>query len=240
MPTVAVHQPNFLPWLGYFRKIVRADAFVLLDDVQFPKKGGTWINRVKIIVGDRSQWLTVPVDRSYHGLRRINEMTVDDTRPWRKKLSATIRASYGRAPFFQSVMPVMESILSEDTHLICELNRRGVLTLADALGIGRGHIRLSSELNASGTSTERLISIARALGADTYLSGDGAGGYQDESKFAEAGIGLEFQNYRHPTYTQFNTKTFIPGLSIVDALMNSGFEGVRGLLNPGEGKHLRP
>ena len=83
---VAIHQPNFLPWLGYFDKLARADVFVLLDDAQFPKKGGTWVNRARLLVSGRPDWVTVPVDRSYHGTRTIIEMQIDDARPWRRKL----------------------------------------------------------------------------------------------------------------------------------------------------------
>src|SRR3989304_9812833 len=96
---VAIHQPNFFPWLGYFNKIVRADLFLVMDNAQFPKKGGTWCNRVKLLIGGKADWMTMPVVRSYPGVRLIKDMKIDNAMPWRAKLLKTIQNNYSRAPF---------------------------------------------------------------------------------------------------------------------------------------------
>ena len=88
---VAIHQPTFFPWLGYFNKIARCDQFVVLDSVQFPKKGGTWSNRVKLLLNGQAGWVTMPVERNYHGVRSYAEMCIDNGTPWRDKLVQTIR-----------------------------------------------------------------------------------------------------------------------------------------------------
>ena len=92
---VAIHQPNFFPWLGYFDKLARADVFVELNSVQFPKTGGTWTNRVRLMIGGKPQWFTVPVIRSYHGLRTIGEMEINPSEPWRVKFLRTVVRGVG-------------------------------------------------------------------------------------------------------------------------------------------------
>ena len=82
---VAIHQPNFFPWLGYFDKIARANVFVILDSVQFPKKQGNWMNRVRVLVHGKPHWLTVPVDRTFHGVRSVREMQIASDSPWRDR-----------------------------------------------------------------------------------------------------------------------------------------------------------
>lgn len=225
---VAIHQPNFFPWLGYFDKLARADIFVLLDDVQFPKKGGTWVNRVRLLVNEKPSWVTVPVVRSYHGLREIREMRIDEQTPWRRKLLGTVQASYGRAPHMEEVMPLLSELIGNTTDEIAEYNRRSIAALADALGLETEMV-LSSSLDVSGRATDRVIGLVKAVGGDAYLGGGGAAGYQEDEKFSDAGIELVYQRFEHPTYPQ-RADLPVPGLSVIDALMGLGFHGVRELL----------
>ena len=97
---VAIHQPNFFPWLGYFDKLARADVFIALDHVQFPKTQGNWGNRVQLLVGGKAKWTTVPIRRDYHGVRRFDEMLIADEEPWRKGMLQTLRTNYGKAAAF--------------------------------------------------------------------------------------------------------------------------------------------
>ncbi len=229
MLTVAIHQPNFLPWLGYFDKIARADAFVLLDSVQFPKKGGTWINRVRILVNGKATWLTVPVDRSYHGTRTIREMRVNDADGrWRETALKTLRSAYGRAPFFAAVQAELEPLLADPTDDLGAYNERAIRRLCELLGVDTPLIR-ASELDGRGAATDLLVSLVRAAGGDAYLAGGGAEGYQEDEKFAAAGIALLEQEFAPPTYDQGGGE-HVAGLSVVDALMHIGVEGTRALL----------
>jgi WbqC-like protein family len=226
---VAIHQPNFFPWLGYFNKLARADVFVLLDDVQFPKKGGTWINRVRLLIDEEPAWVTVPVVRSYDGVRQIREMRIDEQAPWRRKLLKTIQASYARAPHKDEVMPLLSELIANPTDELAEYNRASIIALTEALGLTTEFV-LSSTLDASGRATDRLIQLVQEVGGTSYLSGGGAAGYQEDERFSEAGIELVQQRFEPPTYPQLAGAP-VPGLSVIDALLNCGFEGTRRLFD---------
>ncbi len=228
--TVAVHQPNFLPWLGYFDKLARCDVFVVLDNVQFPKKSGTWMNRVKVLVSGEPAWITVPIVRAYHGLRRIDEMEIDESRPWRRKLIATIEQNYRRAPHFDETMPLVAGIVMNETSRLAEYNEAGMRRLATAVGLDVSKLVRASSLDVAGAATDRLVEITKTVGGDTYLAGGGASGYQEDQKFADGGVELSYQSFTHPTYPQLADQPH-HGLSIVDALMHCGAEDTAQMLD---------
>ncbi len=227
---VAIHQPNFLPWLGWFDKLARSDVFVVLDNVQFPKKNGTWMNRVKLLVAGEPTWVTVPVVRAYHGTRRVDEMEIDESRPWRRKLLATIEQNYRRAPHFEETIPLVTEIVMNNSPLLAEYNEAAVSRLGTAIGLDITKFVRASTLGAIGTATDLLIELTRKVGGDSYLAGGGAGGYQEDEKFTTAGVGLRFQDFEAPTYPQL-AATPQRGLSIVDALMHCGADGTARLLD---------
>lgn len=231
---VAIHQPNFLPWLGYFDKIARADVLILLDDAQQQKKGGSWTNRVKMIVGDEPAWITVPIDRSYHGTREIREVEIDESKPWREKALRTIEQTYSKAPSFGDVFPIVEELVSRRDANLADYNAAAVERLADAIGLGDTEIVRASSLGvgSTATATARLIELTKAAGGGAYLSGGGAGGYQEDEAFGDAGIELVMQSFEHPRYVQ-RGEGFEAGLSVVDALMELGAERTGELLTPG-------
>jgi hypothetical protein len=230
---VAIHQPNFFPWLGYFNKISRCDQFVVLDNVQFPKKGGTWANRVKLLISGAPGWVTMPVERNYHGVRSYAEMRIDNSTPWRDKLLQTIRTSYGTARYFDEAFPALDTVIRNATAGLTDYNLSAILSLTKALRIDVSKIVLASTLNVAGNATDLLVSTVKAVDGTAYLCGGGAGGYQEDEKFAQADIKLIYQNFKHPVYSQNHELEFIPGLSIIDALMNCGFEKTRSLVGNG-------
>jgi hypothetical protein len=219
---VAVHQPNFLPWLGYFDKMARADIFVVLDNVALQKTGGHYTNRVQFLIAGEARWLTVPVTRGADARARIDQVTIADQGPWRRKLKTALEQAYARAAHFAETMPLVSAILETPTDSLCELNMAGILAVGDQLGISRDKLRRAAELEVQGAGTDLLISIVKAVGGDTYLCGAGAGGYQDDEKFRAAGIAVEYQNFQPIAYPQGRRETFVPGLSAVDALMHCG------------------
>jgi hypothetical protein len=229
MTIVACHQPTFLPWLGWWDKLQRADLLVVLDDVQFPNSGRTWMNRVRILVDGTPTWLTIPVHKDHSGPTRVRETFADDTKPWRDRACSKLAEGYAAAPHFGSVFPEIEGLLRSPTSCLSDLNEQGIRVLAAGLGLNVGKLVRQSELDYSGKGTDMLISVCRAVGATTYLTGDGAGGYLESGKFAAAGLDLIEQRFVPPSYSQLSDE-FVPGLSVVDALMNSGWSGTRALL----------
>jgi len=229
--TVAIHQPNFFPWLGYFDKIARADVFVFLDDVQFPKTGGVWSNRVKLMIGGEARWATAAIDRNYHGTRTIREMHFLADNPWREKLLKSIEGNYRRHPAYADTMEVVAPLLLSQESNIAEYNIQAVTTITQCLGLDTHKLHRSSDLSHEGSSNELLCSITRSVDGSTYMCGGGADGYQDEVVFNERGVTLRFQDFVHPVYSQRGRQDFVAGLSIIDAAMNLGWDGVKQLIN---------
>ena len=229
--SVAIHQPNFFPWLGYFNKIAKADAFVFLDHVQFSKTAGTWSNRVKLLLNKTPAWATAPIDRNFAGVRNINEMYFQRNNPWRVKLVKTLELNYKKAPFFLEIMNILEPFILNQEESISQYNIMAVKCIAEKLDISSDKFYLSSELVYEGHSNEMLVSITQSLNGSIYMCGGGADSYQDEEIFKKNHIALKRQDFTHPQYEQFNTDTFIPGLSIVDALFNSGWEQTKMMIS---------
>ena len=227
---VAIHQPNFLPWLGWFDKCRRADVMVLLDDAQFQKTGGTWTNRVSMLVGGAAGWVTVPIVRAYHGTRSVREIELEPRTPWRARLLRTIQQNYARHPFADETLALLEPGLGNATTSLCEYNVALLESVARALGIDWSRVVRSSDLGVEAVGTTRLVRLVQRVDGSHYLAGGGAGGYQDDAEFAAAGVGLVPQSFAHPTYPQRGSTTFVAGLSIVDALMNLGIGGTAALL----------
>lgn len=227
---VAIHQPNFFPWLGYFDKIARSDVFVFLDDVQFPKTGGVWSNRVKMLLAGEPRWVTAPIRRAFHGVALINGIEWADEQPWRTKLLKTLAANYARAPHYRETMAWLEPLILQPENNLARYNMAVIRAIADRIGLRNDHCVTSSSLGGQGQASELLIDLTRKVGGGCYLCGGGAGGYQEDEAFAAVGVELRYQSFVHPIYTQHGGREFVSGLSIVDALMNLSFEGVRKLL----------
>lgn len=230
MKVVAIHQPNFFPWLGYFDKIVRSDAFIFLDHVQFPKKGGVWSNRVKLLAGNEARWVTAPIKRGYSGVVRVDEVVWAE-QPWRKRMLHTLKTNYGRAPFFRETFDFFEPLILNPENNLARYNVQAIVSILDHLGIASTEIFQSSAFNLNSSSTELLISLTQSVDGSAYMCGGGADGYQEDPLFLTAGLELIYQDFRHPSYQQNRGKDFIAGLSIIDAFMFSGLVGVRKILS---------
>jgi hypothetical protein len=220
-PTVVVLQPGYLPWLGFFDQLQRADVFVYYDDVQYDKHG--WRNRNRIKTQNGAQWLTVPVRHGGgNGFPRILDVEIDNRTPWARKHLASVRQAYARAPFLDRYMPELEELLQRGWERLVDLDIACVALMTQWLGL-RPRIERSSTLGISGERSARLVNICARFGAAKYVSGDAAAAYLDPGLFAQHGIEVEWQHYAHPTYAQLHGD-FIPFLSAVDLLLNCGDE----------------
>ena len=230
---VAIHQPEHMPWLGFFEKLLRADLFVLLDDVQFSK--GDFQNRNRVKGQGGAQWLTVPVA---HRLgQKINEVeTAGDA--WRAKHWKTLRSCYARAAHFETYAGEFEEFYARPRAKLSEVNVEAIRMLARAFGVGKEFV-FSSTLGAGGQKSELVLNICKAVGATHYYSGRAGSTYLDAEAFRRAGIDVVVQEFKHPTYEQLFMKEqgFVPNLSAVDLLFNRGAEGLE-LLERAAGKPL--
>ncbi len=223
---VAIHQPNFLPWLGFFDKLAKADVFVLLDNVQFVK--GHICNRNKIKNNKQEAvWITVPVSHKKGVEINFNELPVSYDQKWGNKILNVLRGSYSGAPHFDYYINKLHHILVETSYAsLAALNAELIKFCCSELGITT-RIETASEQGIEfGEQNAQNINICKYFGADTYFSGQGARKYNDEEAFRKAGLALSYQEFEHPVYNQLFGE-FIPNLSVIDLLLNEGKEAER-------------
>lgn len=226
--TVGIHQPDFLPWIGFFNKYRNSDIFVILDHTENnPRDSNFWGRRVKVLASGQPSWLSVPLTKPSGKLSQpITEMTLNlnDGKFLKKNLS-TLSQSYSKAPFFTQIFPLIEAYFNHQSDSLLERNMGFILEVGKQLDFDT-KVVYSSDLDCKLNSTDLLIEIIQKVGGTDYLSGTGADGYMKDEMFVQNGMGLQFNDFSLVSYDQVNTKEFIPGLSILDALMNLGFQGV--------------
>lgn len=217
--SVAIVQSSYIPWKGYFDLIDSVDEFVLYDDQQYTRRD--WRNRNRIKTAQGPIWLTIPVQVKGRYHQKIQETTVSDP-AWANRHWRTIEHAYGRAPHFDEHRDVLHRLYAEcDEGFLSDVNRRFLDVLCDLLGI-RTRIVWSTDYEAEGAKTERLVSLCRAAGATSYLSGPTARAYLNESRFDDAGIELRFMDYSaYPQYEQLYPP-FEHAVSVIDLLVHTG------------------
>ena len=217
---LAIHQPHYMPRLGYFYKMASAGFFVFLNDVQFRKN--EWQNRGRIMNAKGPQWLSVPT--AYKFPQNINEVEVDFSRNWQRNHFHSIEACYGKAPFYKKYAPLFAEFFCAPCSKIDRINIDSVKLLAGILGI-QTEYALSSDYKFKGKATERLVTICRHFKATTYLADAESRGYLDVTLFQQARIKVEFPNFKCPVYPQHRAKSpddFVPDLSVIDLVFNCG------------------
>jgi hypothetical protein len=227
----AIHQPNFLPWLGYFDKIAKCDVFVILDHVVNNPRTSIITKRVQILCNRQPYWLTVPLKHpAGEGfLVPINQMEVNRKEGFKEKHLKTVALNYKKHPFYEETRPLLDHFYENESDLLADRNVAFIRAVCGWLNIDREFV-YSSNLDAKTSSTEMLADICEAVDANVYIHGKGSAGYQDNSLLESRGIEPLPQAFVHPTYMQRKSADFIEGLSIVDALMNCGIQGTKELL----------
>ncbi|HSI82172.1 MAG: WbqC family protein [Candidatus Methylacidiphilales bacterium] len=225
--TVVINQPTYLPWIGYFEQIRRADTFVFLDSVQFARSSFHHRNRIKN-ARDEAFWLSIPV-KSCALETEIKDIEICNKKDWADKHLKSLVVNLGKAPHFAAMMSILEPRLHNPPTMLAELTTSIIKDISHALGL-HAKFRRSSELPAAGQKADLVLSILSHLGATHYYSAAGSTYLEDaREKFAEAGIPFAYQTWEHTVYPQAG-KTFTSHLSIVDAFCWVGPEGVRKMI----------
>jgi len=226
--TVVIHQPDFIPYLGFFHRFLFADLYLVLDHVQFVNgTSRAWTHRDKIKTPKGAQWLSISVQKVPRDTP-INQVALSDAADWRSANLRLLQTNYCQAPFYDQIMPYLRRLYSEPASMLVDFNLSSIRMLMSLLDVERPMV-LSSTLAPEGARNELLVDLLRKVGAGRYLSGVGARDYMDESLFAAADIEVLWQDFRHPVYPQQFGK-FEAYLSAIDVLFNCGVEESRRLL----------
>ncbi len=219
MLSVACHQPNFMPWPGFFYKAIKADTLVLLDNVQFPL-GTSWLNRNRLKNKGGVFWLTVPVWKRGRGMQSINGVEVCNERDWQRKHYLSLIHAYKNAPYFYEHLDFFKEIFNKKWQRLLDLNLVILKHLLNALGIKKDII-LSSSLNINAKGQELLIKICKRLSASYYVSLSTSKKYVGKRLFQRENIDVRFYPFKPMVYPQL-WGNFIPNLSSIDLLLNCG------------------
>lgn len=222
MKVVSIHQPEHMPWLGFFDKVSQAELFVLLDNVQYRHK--YFQNRNRIRASNGETWLNVPVLTKGRREQLISEVEIDNREVrWRDKCWVSISLNYQKAPFFERYRDSFKNLYQKEWYLLSDLNEYIIRYIVRELNLNVKLLK-ASELPVSGSGERLLLDICQELGAKTYISGISgiAGrGRELESEFSKEGIEVVYQEFYHPIYQQVY-EPFIPCMSIIDLLFNYG------------------
>ena len=219
---IAIHQPEFMPWLGFFDKMMRADKYVIFDHVQFKKR--YFENRNRIKRDEQTVWLSAPVKTKGKYLQPINEVAIDNSTPWQKRMWETIRHGYSKSPYFSLFAEEIEQLIMKqeyqmlmDFNLACICWFRKVLTIENP-------VVFSSRLGVADYKASDLIrEICKRMDAQRYLCGPSGKDYLNEDDFRREGIEIVWQEFQHPKYPQLSHE-FTPYMSVLDLVFNCGLK----------------
>ncbi len=214
-------QPSYIPWRGHFDQINKADLFIFYDDVQYDKHG--WRNRNRIKNRQGGQWLTIPVHSKGVVIEEIpiHQIEIAWEQPWNVQHWRAIQQNYSKAPYFKLYAPWLEEVYQRKPARLADFTIPLMMEIAQELGICQTRFLRSSELKASGSKTDRLISILTQVGIDHYISGPSASSYIETEKFQAAGIKLEYMEYNYPQYPQLYPP-YDPFVTVLDLMFMVG------------------
>jgi hypothetical protein len=226
---VAIMQPYFFPYLGYFQMVNAVDNFVFYDDVQFIKGG--WINRNKILINKEPKYFSAQMLGASSN-KLINAVGVNNNEKGIKKALSTISQNYSKAPFFDTVYALIEEVYQSQKPNIAELAALSIIKIAAYLGL-KTKFHISSKLefgHDTNNRVKRLIRICEGFDAKKYINAEGGKELYAKEQFARKGIDLVFLEGELPVYDQ-GTPAFYPALSIIDVLMHNSIDQVKTMLN---------
>jgi hypothetical protein len=225
--TVVIHQPDFLPYPGFFHRLLDADLFVVLDHVQFLHNNKSWHHRDLIKTPQGTAWLTVSVKKAPRDTA-IKDIEVSNDVDWRSRHLNLLRHHYFKAPYFDEIYPYVKKLYRLPCRTLISFNIASIRMLMALFDM---HIDMvfSSDLKPQAKGCDLLVDLLGKVGATRYLSGIGARDYFQAAPFDAAGIDVQWQQYTPPIYPQ-RYNGFIPNLSSIDMLFNCGIHHSRRLL----------
>lgn len=222
MTKVAIHQPHYFPWMGYLDKMAKVDKFILLDEVQIEKGSNMYRNKVATWDG-KEKYLTVGYEKEGCLKRSFNQILIDDSIEWQKRQCDFIWNNYRKAEHFSEIWKVIEEIFDKKYLYLFDVLNDSIEIEKKLFGIDTEIILQSDVQHERDTyKNDLLISLCKAVGAEKYLSGNGAKKYMNVEMFEKSDIAVEYQNFKYPSYKQF--EKFIPNLSALDILFHCGQE----------------
>lgn len=227
---VAIMQPYFFPYLGYFQLIQAVDTFVFYDDVNFIKGG--WIHRNRLLFNKDPHFFSIPLVKQSSFIR-IDDMEINKTTytHWKEKLLKSIQINYATAPYFDDILKMVSGVLETDTNKLSNLAILSVQTVMNYLEVDKKCFKSSQGFHETKPlkKADRLIEITKRLNGTEYINLPGGKELYDKDYFKSKDVQLSFLNPQLPEYIQFGNP-FQPGLSIIDVLMFNSREQVRELL----------
>lgn len=225
---VVIHQPDFMPYLGFFDRLMKADLYVILDNVQFVSYSSrSWMNRDKIKTANGEKWLTVGVCKEPRKTP-INQIMLLEDGKWRTSNLNLLRENYRKTPYYSEIMPYIEKLYSFECERMMDFNLESIKMLMELLDI-KIEMVAASDLNPQGKNNAMIVDIMKKVGCHRYLSGIGARDYYEPEIYKNADIEVVWQKFEPPVYPQ-PFGEFIPYLSSIDMLFNCGIEGSRKIL----------
>lgn len=222
MTTIAIMQPYFCPYIGYFQLIKSADVFVIYDNIKYTKKG--WINRNRLLANGAAATFSIPIKKDSDRLD-VRERFVSDEFD-RQKLLNRIKGAYAKAPGFSEAFPAVERAVLCDAQNLFEYVQHSVIEICRYLGIETRVVRSSQiEIDHSLRSQDKVIEICAALQAGTYINPIGGQELYAKEEFRERGIELRFLQPGDIAYPQFGD-SFVEFLSIIDVMMFNARETI--------------
>ena len=219
-PIVAIHQPNFLPWTGYFHKMALADKFIFLDNVPFSKN--SLQNRNKILTSQGVRWLTVPVLTKHRSGQITSDVEINNQITWKKKHLKSIESAYGKVKWFKRYYALLREIYLCDYNKLIDLNVALLIWIVNLLEINTKIYTASQMIADCNDANERLIALIQSVEGRTYLSGQGGKKYINIKHFRKNEISSVFHKFVSHSYNQVWSDEFVAGLSILDVIFNLG------------------
>lgn len=230
---LAIHQPNFVPWLGLFHRLSLVDTFVFFNHVQ-NNNGKSWISRNKLIISGIEKWITMPTRKKGNSFQKINAVEINYDTKEISKLIKSIELSYKKCRHFNDVFQILLNLLSKEHRYIADFNQEFIMKICKELYfkikfLDSNQILTDNQKLLEGN--DLVLEIAKVTNCKTYISGSGCLDFIDPSSFAKNGIEFKFHKFHHPSYQQLKSNSFKSHLSILDTLFNMGFEATRELIS---------